>query len=130
MKKPKPILLLVKPSVRSAKEIVDLWEKEFPNYEIETIIADLEINVPQFAKGTLKVSMKERNKRKSRKNMKYLSSNWDISVCPFCDGYGFKVKEKMNPSQRLSFPEVELECENCGAKFNIRVASKPQKLVK
>ena len=123
MKKPKPIPLLVKPSVKSAKEIVDLWEKEFPNYDIETIVADLEINVPQIAKGTLKVSMKEKNKRKSRKNMKYISSNWNYSACPYCDGFGFKVTEIMNPSGR--FPEVELECKNCGAKFKVRVTLKP-----
>ena len=63
MKKPKPIPLLVKPSIRSAKEIVDLWEKEFPDYEIETIVADLEINLPKSLKGTLKVFMKRKNKR-------------------------------------------------------------------
>ena len=50
--------------------------------------------------------------------MKYSSSNWELSICPLCDGLNFKVKEKMYPDYRL--PVVELECKNCGAKFEIR----------
>ena len=46
--------------VEKAKEIVALWEEKFPNYKIEIIVADLEVNLPHVAKGALKVSMKKK----------------------------------------------------------------------
>jgi len=61
MKTPKPIPFLVKPLIKSAKEIVDSWEEKFPDYEIESIVADLELNLPKSLKGSLKVTMKKKN---------------------------------------------------------------------
>ena len=52
----------LKPLVKRAKELVELWQKEFPDYEIETIVADIEVNIPRVAKGMLKVSMKKKEK--------------------------------------------------------------------
>ena len=57
------VLKPIPPLVEHAKEIVALWQEKFPEYEIETIVADLEVNLPKIAKGTLKVSMKRKNKR-------------------------------------------------------------------
>ena len=58
--------------------------------------------------------------------MKYSSSNWELSICPLCDGLNFKVKQKKCPDRRL--PVVELECTNCGAKFEIRPISAGENL--
>ena len=57
------ILKPIPPLVEHAKEIVALWEEKFPNYEIETIVADLEVNLPKIAKGSLKVSMKKKSQK-------------------------------------------------------------------
>ena len=49
----------LEPLVKRAKGMVKLWEKEFPTYEIETIVADLEVKI-RGIKGTLKISMKKK----------------------------------------------------------------------
>jgi len=49
----------LEPLVKRAKGMVELWEKEFLAYEIETIVADLGVKI-RGIKGTLKVSMRKK----------------------------------------------------------------------
>jgi len=54
---------------------------------------------------------------------KYNPSNLYYGACPFCGEDYFDVREIFNPT--FKFPEIEITCKNCGAKFSFRVIREP-----
>ena len=51
----KPIERIVR---KRAKELVAALQEDFPNYEIEQVVADVELKMPKMAKASLKVTMR------------------------------------------------------------------------
>jgi len=53
-----------------SRDMMDFLKNEFPDYEIEYVVADLELNIPlplsdKVAKGSLKVTMKKKNREQN-----------------------------------------------------------------
>jgi len=46
---------------KQARKALDSFKKAFSDYEIEYVVADLELKIPQVGKGSLKVTMKKKN---------------------------------------------------------------------
>lgn len=56
--------------LKVSRDMMDFLENEFQDYEIECIVADLELNIPlplsdKVAKGSLKVTMKKKNREQN-----------------------------------------------------------------
>lgn len=54
-----PNLKPMKPMGKKAREAIENFMEAFPDYEIEHIVADLQVKIPQI-KGALQVKMKKR----------------------------------------------------------------------
>jgi len=57
-----PDLKPMKPIGKKAREAIDNFMEAFPDYEIEYVVADLKVHIPQI-KGSLQLKMKKREKK-------------------------------------------------------------------
>ena len=46
---------------KRVRELLDALKEDFPDYQIEQVVADLELKIPKMAKGSLKVTMRKKN---------------------------------------------------------------------
>lgn len=49
----------MKPMGKKAREAIENFMEAFPDYEIEHVVADLQVKIPQI-KGSLKIKMKKK----------------------------------------------------------------------